>query len=1113
MSCNINELSEALSNESNISTSIMNSFNNELNQNDPLLQPISSPSSFNSEINLINENNYCDQKENKRNYSNIPKDELNPKSPIIKKKNYNTNNQSSSPISASNCSYNESSPSTSNLSNSLIHPNTQIKSNVIIALCCTNRTLGISCYDELNNTIFCDSIVLSSGDTESIINNIKITLQPTLFLLHPTIVANAAFLELILKKLDDNSINFNEYENDQDDDILNRKDTLLNYYKYKVLKTSSWNEKNINNVVYNSIIIKDNFFLPRSHYDCKTTKQNYNISVSSSTTSMNYSNKNLDTYNNLSRNIDLDSQQLKQSLVALVTFLLNDFIPTTSIPSTTTNSSVNPPHRSSHYYYDGKFVLNSVISLPSTNFLKIDNNSLKSLQIFSVDYHPNTLKKNSLNKNKEGYSFYGIFNLTKSKIGKKKLKEFLLKPLNNLILIHRRYNIVHFILKYILNSFSTYTDRKNMNEENSNNYYFNNSSTYNNDNLYKSISQNLKKVGDLPILLLKIKKVEATYYDWYNIFNTLTASYNIYILLYNLYEEEHEEIERDEEIRNQQIDEELEEYTNNDNQSGKNTSERKNRCSFIKKFLTSININIIKDLIDKLNYIIDFDLSLKEKELVIKENYDEILDKKREVYANLEEILVQAAQKILFLTPQINKVYVEYLPQIGYLVALDEEEREKILSAGLINETPCSTANGDTLRTPISYDNQTATTVSTDDAYNSKFTFVYYDNHTYYYKHPVVYELDSIIGDIKNEILDRQRYLTIELEEYLLNLEPILITLIFFIAEFDVFLSFSLIAKNFNLVEPKITKKSSIFIVKNSRHLLQELIIPNFVPNDFYLTEEKSVGIITGTNGSGKSVYLKQAGLITYLAHIGCFVPCERAIIGLTDRIFTRISSDETVSNPQSSFTFDLNQISKIIKYSTRKSLCLIDEFGKGTSPFDGMALLASLIKFMVEKKAKCLFALHFTEIIHQEIMDSNSMRSINCFRMETFREEIKHSKVDDNEDDDEIDNIQLVPLYKLKFGLENSSEGIACAERMGVEMEVIKRAKLIKEIINTQHKLPPNTMNRRETFQHEKDKALVEKFLMMKFPKFYSENNEKEEEIIIDKEFEDSFQNLLKLK
>lgn len=152
----------------------------------------------------------------------------------------------------------------------------------------------------------------------------------------------------------------------------------------------------------------------------------------------------------------------------------------------------------------------------------------------------------------------------------------------------------------------------------------------------------------------------------------------------------------------------------------------------------------------------------------------------------------------------------------------------------------------------------------------------------------------------------------------------------------------------------------------SSRHALQELTVPAYVPNDTFLVggpgppdptefqevqagndeatrevfqktidsdalEGPSMLIMTGPNYSGKSVYLKQVALIVYMAHVGCFVPADRAIVGLTDKILTRIATRETVSRSQSAFMIDLQQVALAMTLTTHRSLVIIDEFGKGT--------------------------------------------------------------------------------------------------------------------------------------------------------------------------------------
>lgn len=181
------------------------------------------------------------------------------------------------------------------------------------------------------------------------------------------------------------------------------------------------------------------------------------------------------------------------------------------------------------------------------------------------------------------------------------------------------------------------------------------------------------------------------------------------------------------------------------------------------------------------------------------------------------------------------------------------------------------------------------------------------------------------------------------------------------------------------------------------RHILQELTVPSFVPNDTFLVggagndaspgprmdnlrldrpqrqqlinvdndfdNGASMVVLTGPNYSGKSVYLKQVAIIVFMAHVGSFVPAESATIGITDKILSRVSTRESVSRNQSTFMLDLQQISLALSLATRRSLVVIDEFGKGTDSSDGAGLAAAVIRHLIslgDERPKVLGATHF---------------------------------------------------------------------------------------------------------------------------------------------------------
>jgi DNA mismatch repair protein MSH5 len=168
------------------------------------------------------------------------------------------------------------------------------------------------------------------------------------------------------------------------------------------------------------------------------------------------------------------------------------------------------------------------------------------------------------------------------------------------------------------------------------------------------------------------------------------------------------------------------------------------------------------------------------------------------------------------------------------------------------------------------------------------------------------------------------------------------------------------------MCRPQLVRENVIDIV-NGRHLLHEVSSDRpVIPNDTHVPEAKGrVTVVTGPTMSGKSVYLKSIALITYLAHVGSFVPADSARVGLTDRIFTRIiSHDSLVSRVgQSSFMRDLNQVSLMVNNATERSLCIVDEFGKGTKTSDGVGLLDGFLRSMsgMNTPPKVFVATHYT--------------------------------------------------------------------------------------------------------------------------------------------------------
>lgn len=269
--------------------------------------------------------------------------------------------------------------------------------------------------------------------------------------------------------------------------------------------------------------------------------------------------------------------------------------------------------------------------------------------------------------------------------------------------------------------------------------------------------------------------------------------------------------------------------------------------------------------------------------------------------------------------------------------------------------------------------------------------------------------------------------------------------------DLDSLLALALGAEKYKMSAPHMTA-ANVIQIEGGRHPLQELVVPSFIANDTLLlgglgdeeddrsiiTDQMrdlpSVMVMTGPNHSGKSVYLKQVALIVFLAHIGSYVPADRACIGLTDCLLTRIATRESVSRNESAFAIDLKQAAFSVNFATRRSLILIDEFGKGTNSVDGAGLVTALIDHFVnlgDEAPKVLAATHFLEIFEHGFLP------IAPRLIFTHMEVRVDSEAENSED-------KVVYLFRLTPGHSKSSFGSSCAAMNGVDEAVVKRADAI---------------------------------------------------------------------
>jgi len=256
------------------------------------------------------------------------------------------------------------------------------------------------------------------------------------------------------------------------------------------------------------------------------------------------------------------------------------------------------------------------------------------------------------------------------------------------------------------------------------------------------------------------------------------------------------------------------------------------------------------------------------------------------------------------------------------------------------------------------------------------------------------------------------------------------------LSELDVLASFAERADSLAMVAPVFTDAPRLEI-RQGRHPIVEYMNPTpFVANDLDFTGERRMLIVTGPNMGGKSTYMRQTALIVIMAHIGSFVPAEAATIGPIDAIFTRIGAADNLSQGQSTFMVEMTETANILHNATPLSLVLIDEIGRGTSTFDGMALAWAAAEHLAKvNRSFTLFATHYFELTGL----AESLSQVANVRLDAI----------ENGDD-------IIFMHCVKHGPANRSYGLAVALLAGIPRSVIEQAKERLAVIEDRGLAPP---------------------------------------------------------
>ncbi|KAI9255012.1 muts domain V-domain-containing protein [Helicostylum pulchrum] len=651
--------------------------------------------------------------------------------------------------------------------------------------------------------------------------------------------------------------------------------------------------------------------------------------------------------------------------------------------------------------------------------MHINSDTIKSLCIFNYETHPNMHQTHG----KESLSLFGLLNRTSSVLGKRLFTEWVSKPTTDKDVLDYRHESIRFFLQIDMRD------------------------------IVLDLSSHLKHIKNIHQLLTKLKESKATSSDWQNILKFAYYTIRILSLLDQAY------------------------------RYGSDISFMKNTRQYIPI------AEVMKFVGSDIDDIIDFETSKAEGRIIVKEKVDAELELLRDKYEALDTYLLQISQEISVGLPVgLGAILnVVYFPQLGYLITLPQ----------------CRANSGDNRSTSSGISSHVGHYYARYlSGFELQFTTtenMYYKNDRMKELDETIGDIHAMIADKEIEIIqglservlqhtdhfskastllsELDCLLSLSLAALRFNyVEPIMTmddSLIITQGRHplqelcvDVFIpNDTYLQGGKGFISRKTDKLSSFYqseyltqpenqsasgtkrpttLTKESNVTLEPTTeavpVEQNTESETKTQDINSVQIVTGANFSGKSVYLKQIALIVYMAHIGSYVPAEKAIIGITDKLFTRIQTSETVSKPQSAFAFDLQQICRALNNSTNHSLVIIDEFGKGTDSSDGAALFCSVIGYFLSKCETCpkiVASTHFHDVISQDILSAQDGITLSQTEILSRQLRTEQEENDPGEEGDEV-----VFLYRIVPGKgPSASYGIWCAGIAGLPSSTIERA------------------------------------------------------------------------
>ncbi len=309
---------------------------------------------------------------------------------------------------------------------------------------------------------------------------------------------------------------------------------------------------------------------------------------------------------------------------------------------------------------------------------------------------------------------------------------------------------------------------------------------------------------------------------------------------------------------------------------------------------------------------------------------------------------------------------------------------------------------------------------------------------------PELKEVESVVLNAETKINQMEYELFTQIREIIQKYIPAIQKTSSALASLDVLASFAEASSKYGYVKPVINDGDEICIEKGRHPVIEQSIKDGiFVSNDLYTDrKEHSMLLITGPNMAGKSTYMRQNALIVLMAQAGCYVPCEKAAIGVVDRIYTRIGASDNLAQGQSTFYVEMSELAYILNTATEKSLIILDEIGRGTSTYDGLSIAWAVIEYLcnTKRKIRTLFATHYHELT----------------AMEGAIKGVKNLNVDVREE-----NGTVVFLHKIIEGSASRSYGIHVARIAGVPNNLLDAAEMkLEELEKNSNNINLSEMN-----------------------------------------------------